>query len=99
MTYLSLFKVIFGLEAVTESQAECSGVDFSFFVLECGDEIGAILNAEINGLVLEANAHLPSHLEAIPSVVAAIHIILAEYAQPVTASVEVIFVKYIRRKI
>ncbi len=68
-------------ERVGENEFEVAVADagsqffaiFLKFVAVSVDEVGAILNAEVERLVLEAYTNLPAHLEAVPGVFAAIH--------------------------
>lgn len=74
-----------GLESVAEGDFEGLAVYFglrgSAIILKLvavgGDEVGAILNAEIVLLIFEAYTDLPTHLETVPGVVAVAHVLLA----------------------
>ena len=68
------------LEAVAERDFQVAAVDFGFFVFEGGDEVGTVFYTEVEGVVLEPCADMPSHLETIPGSILAAHVIFAEYA-------------------
>lgn len=74
-------------EGYTELELEGAVVDFGALIAECGDEVGAVLEGEIEGLELKAYADLPTHLEALP--VAILAVLGVEHAVPVAVAFEV----------
>ena len=79
-TYISVFRDVSLSEAVAERDFQVAAVDFGFSYLKAGMKSVPYSTTEVEGVVLEPCADMPSHLETIPGSILAAHVIFAEYA-------------------